>query len=415
VQSFRSLTFVLLSAFVQATFHTPAQASSSGKPRKDESPSSVLLISIDGFRADYLSADRVPHLWKLGQEGVRAKGLQPVFPSLTFPNHYSIVTGLYAEHHGIVSNDMLDPQIPGKRFRLGDSAVMDDPRWWQGGEPIWTTAEKQGVVSATMFWPGSSVEIRGKRPRYWKPYDQTMTNDARVDQVLAWLDLPQVDRPRLITLYFDEVDTMGHMAGPLSPEVLAALSRVDSAIGRVLKGLAERRLQESFNVIVVSDHGMSRVEPDKAIALDRFLDPKDIELVGQGAMASLYPAPGKLEAVYAKLHKADPRLRVFRKAEVPERFHYRDHARIGPLVLLAEPGAYVTVTARAPRPGTHGYDNALPEMFGLFIGSGPRFKQGLTVEPFLNIHVYPLMARILDLNSAPVDGDPKVSSAWLRQ
>lgn len=403
------LSFVLVSLI----FATVASASSGKRPPQVEHRNTqVLLISIDGFRADYLEADRTPQLWALAKKGVRAKGLQPVFPSLTFPNHFSIVTGLYAEHHGIVSNDMIDPQIPGQQFRLGDPAVMDDPRWWQQGEPIWVTAEKQHVRSATMFWPGSSVEIHGQRPTYWKPYDQSVSNDARVDQVLAWLDLPEDQRPRLVTLYFDEVDTAGHLGGPLSKDVVQALSHVDAAIGRLLAGLETRKLK-NLDVVIVSDHGMAAIDPARVIALDTILAATDFQLVGQGAMASLYPADGKLTEVYTKLKGANARMQVYKKDEVPERYHYRDNERIGPIVLVAEEGSYITSKRRALKAGNHGFDNTLPDMAGIFVAAGPDFKSGVTADTFANIHVQPMLTHILGLSPTATDGELKVTTPFL--
>jgi predicted AlkP superfamily pyrophosphatase or phosphodiesterase len=390
-----------------------ACASGGSKPsRRDDSW--VLLISVDGFRADYLESKRTPTLWKIGERGVRAEGLTPVFPSLTFPNHQSIITGLYAENHGIVSNEMIDPDIPGRRFRLGDAAVMDDPRWWQEGEPLWITAAKQGVKTATMFWPGSSVEVRGHRPTYWKTYDQALSNHARVEQILDWLDLPKEQRPRFLTLYFEEVDSAGHASGPQSPEVDKALANIDSAIGRLLDGVRARGLDSTMNVVVVSDHGMAKIEPAKIIALDAYLPAADFQLVGQGAMASLYPADGKFDAVYAKLKNANPRMQVFKKAEVPARFHYRNNDRIGPIVLLAEEGSYIASSPRSLKAGNHGFDNLSPNMRGLFVAAGPDFKPGVKAKPFENIHIYPLLADILGLQPAKVDGELKVTAPFRR-
>ena len=375
---------------------------------------SVLLISIDGFRADYLDAQRSPNLWQIAQQGVRAKGLQPIFPSLTFPNHYAIITGLYAEHHGIVANEMIDPKIPDQRFKLGDPKVMDDPRWWQEGEPLWVTAEKQNVRSATMFWPGSSVEIHSKRPTYWKPFDQSVTNDARVDQIIAWLDLPESQRPHFLTLYFDEVDTAGHMAGPLSAEVIQAIAHVDTAIGRLQSLLKARNLDGSMNIVVVSDHGMAKVDQSKVIALNDYLVSTDYKIIGGGAMASLYPSEGKLDAVYAKLKNANPRMQVFRKSEVPERFHYQNNDRIGPIVLLASEGSYITTSLRGVSTGNHGFDNSLADMFGLFVAQGPAFQSGLTIDTFANIHIYPMLSKVLGITPAKVDGDLSIANKILK-
>jgi predicted AlkP superfamily pyrophosphatase or phosphodiesterase len=193
----------------------------------------TVLVSIDGFRADYLDRGVTPVLSGLAAQGARG-AMRPSFPSKTFPNHYTLVTGLRPDHHGIVENNMEDPAIPGVTFKMSNLAAVADRRWWDGGEPIWVTAERAGIRSATMYWPGSEAEIHGVRPSLWLHFDQNRLSPARVDQTLAWLDLPAEQRPQFVTLYFDEVDTAGHWFGPDSAEVNAAAGRVDQALGRLV-------------------------------------------------------------------------------------------------------------------------------------------------------------------------------------
>ncbi|MDZ7307740.1 MAG: ectonucleotide pyrophosphatase/phosphodiesterase [candidate division KSB1 bacterium] len=259
----------------------------------------VILISIDGFRHDYLDRAAAPNLQRLARNGVRAHGMIPAFPSKTFPNHYTLVTGLYPEHHGIVSNTMLDPE--GKaRFRISDRAAVEDSRWW-GGEPLWVTAQKQGQLTATYFWVGSEAEILGTRPAYWKRYAHNTPNRARVAQVLAWLDLPKPQRPTLITLYFSTVDEAGHEFGPDSPEVMQAVAAIDTVIGTLLEGLAARDIFQQVNLIIVSDHGMAATSAGRVIHLDDYLDLQQVDVIDWTPVLALLPRPGEEEAVYQKL------------------------------------------------------------------------------------------------------------------
>jgi predicted AlkP superfamily pyrophosphatase or phosphodiesterase len=234
----------------------------------------------------------------------------PVFPALTFPNHYTIVTGLRPARHGIVSNVMRDPEIPG-RFSLSDTAVTGDPRWW-GGEPVWNAATRQGQKSATMFWPGSDVAIGGRFPTYWRQFDHNLPPGRRTDQVLEWLSLPDDERPSLVTLYYSDVDTAGHEDGPESPALLAAAVRLDHELGRLLSGVDALGLGQRVHWIVVSDHGMAAVAAERVIVLDDFLDPGDVDLLYVGAMLTLNPAAASLDAVYSALRGQHPHLQVYR-------------------------------------------------------------------------------------------------------
>ncbi len=236
----------------------------------------VILVSIDGWRHDYLERFAPPTLTRLAAAGVRAEALIPIFPSKTFPNHYTLVTGLYPERHGIVSNSMIDPNLPG-RFTLRDRVVQQDTRWW-GGEPLWITSQQQGQLAATMFWPGSDVEIDGHRPRYYRTFENELPNEERVDQLLAWLDQPEATRPTFLTLYFSTMDNAGHDGGPDSPEVGEAAAIVDRAIARLVNGVRAQGLESRVNYVLVSDHGMAAAlarADDRDRRLPRRLDDRD--------------------------------------------------------------------------------------------------------------------------------------------
>ena len=380
---------------------------------------SVVLVSIDGFRDDYLDRYPSPNLHRVIAAGVRAP-LVPVFPTKTFPNHYSIVTGLYPEHHGIVENTMYDPVFD-TVFRISDTAAVADARWW-GGEPLWVTAQRQGHLAAAFFWPGSEAAIGGVRPRYWVHFDSRVPDATRVRQVLDWLSLPEETRPTFVTVYFGQVDHAGHEAGPDSPDVAAAVLQVDSAIGWLLDGLGTRGLSDRVNVIIVSDHGMSRTTPDSVIVLDDYLDrPLVARVTGGSPVVGLWPRAGMLDSVYHRLRGSHPHLSIWNREAIPDRFHYRDNRRIPPLVALADPGWSIAMTRRelADHPerfrgGAHGYDDTVAVMRAIFLAQGPRFKSGVQVPPFRNVHVYDLIAGILGLTPAANDGSRDSTMMLLR-
>lgn len=368
----------------------------------------VVLVGVDGFHPEYLDRAPARHLRRLAGEGVRARWMIPVFPTLTFPNFYSIATGLYPEHHGIVSNTIKDTVLG--RFTLRDTAAARDPRWW-GGEPIWVTAVKQERRAATFFWPGSDVEIAGVRPTYYKDYDGSVPNAERVRQVLEWLSLPPDSMPDLVTLYFSDVDQAGHDFGPNSPETDSAIARVDRAVGALLQGLQQRGLDRRVNIVVVSDHGMAELKQGQLIYLDDYVDTATVNVVDLGPLMSLDVRSGNETDVYRRLRQAHPHLRVYQKSEMPEQLHYRAHHRIPAIIGVADEGWAVTtrgaVAARAgrrPLRGNHGYPPDVPSMRALFLARGPAFARRAVVEPFENIHVYSLVARILGLTPALTDG-----------
>ena len=361
----------------------------------------VILIGLDGYHPSYLSRPPSRHLRELARQGVQARWMTPVFPSLTFPNFYSIATGLYPEHHGIVSNTMLDSALGS--FSLRDRSSVEDPRWW-GGEPIWVTAVKQNQRAATYFWPGSEAEIKRVRPSYYKLYDVSVPDAERVRQVLQWLSLPSAQAPSLLTVYFNDVDDAGHRFGPNAPETDSAIARVDSAVGALMDGLEQRGLTGKVNLIVVSDHGMAEVALDHVIHLEQLIDTAAVNLVDQGPIVSLSPKSGRGDEIIAQLRRA-PQLKVYRKSEIPAALHYRAQSRIQPILAIADEGWIATARSGVPSPrGMHGYPPDLPSMRALFLARGPAFARGAVVPPFQNIHVYDLVAHILGLTPAANDG-----------
>jgi predicted AlkP superfamily pyrophosphatase or phosphodiesterase len=401
-----------------------APAQDGGGPDKDLKPT-VILVSIDGFHPAYLDRYSAPTLSMLARQGVRARWMTPVYPSLTFPNHYSIATGLYPDNHGIVGNNIYDPEFK-QTFSLSKREEVQNGRWWLG-EPIWVTAEKQGQRAAAFFFPGTEAEIGGKRPSHWRTFDGKISNSERVDTALSWLDLPGAERPTLILTYFGDVDHAGHESGPNSVVVGHAVADVDRTLTRLVDGLKSRRLFERVNIIVVSDHGMARVDTSQVVLLDDYFDPKQAEtIVWNGPSANIFPKPGTEQSIYSALKsKAPPQVTVYRKQDVPSRFHYGKNRRIGDVVLMADEGWIILsrelyrAPARAANGGVvyggaHGFDNRLESMRAIFVGHGPAFKQSQVVEPFENVDVYNVMAEILGLKPASNDGGYAAAKAVLR-
>ena len=385
----------------------------------------VILISLDGFRYDYLDRYQPPNLLSLTRNGVQARWMTPSFPSKTFPNHYTIATGLYPQNHGIVENNVFDKGF-NATFTMGNREEVQNGRWWFG-EPIWVTAEKQGQKAAPLFWPGSEAEIAGTRPTYWKPYDGKMPNEARVDSILAWLDLPKAERPTFLSLYFSDVDTAGHDFSPEAAETRDAVFKVDSDLGRLIQGLQTRGIFEQVNLIIVSDHGMAPQDPNNVIILDELFDANLAEkIMWTGEIVSIFPKDGKEAAIYKTLKaKLPPQAGIYQKADLPARLHYSTSPRIAPLLVLPDEGwtlssrkRFDEMKGREPKNGLrggHGYDNELVSMRAIFIGHGSAFKKGIVIEPFENIQLYNVMTRILGLTPAANDGSDVVSNAALTE
>ena len=381
-------------------------------------PPALLLISIDGFRPDYLTPEATPTLAEIAHQGVQARSMRPSFPSLTFPNHYTLVTGRVPDHHGVVNNSMIDPDID-QAFYLSSREAVENPRWWEGGDPIWNTARRAGLRSGTMFWPGSEAPIDGHHPHYWKTFDMNLPPQDRVAQVLAWLDLPAAQRPDFLTLYFDEVDHDAHLHGPQSPEALEAVRRTDAALAQLVEGLKRRGLWERINLVVVSDHGMAATRPDRIILLDDLLPAGSFELLNRGAVAGLAPRAGREAELDAALARPIEHAQCWKKERVPARFRFGSHPRIPPWVCLADEGWTILDRAqlarKKPNPGAHGYDPALPSMAAIFLAHGPDLRQGLTVDAFDNVDVYALLARLLRIAPAANDGDPATTLPMMRE
>lgn len=373
----------------------------------------VILVSFDGFRHDYQERVKTPALDRMAAEGVTTEGLLPVFPSKTFPNHYTQVTGLYPEHHGIVGNTFYDPSS-GSVF----SMTSTESHWW-GGEPIWVTAELQGRSAATCFWVGSEAEIKGVRPSRWLSYDGSLSDAERVQTVLGWIDEP--DPPALVTVYFSQVDSAGHSDGPDAPTVDTAVAEVDAALGMLLGGLEDRGILDETDVIVVSDHGMSQLSPERMIFLDDFID-TDADgtyILSYGAMVPIDVPEEDVEATLKALQPAE-HLTCYSRDASPERWHHKSSNRISSVQCVADDGWSISTRSWFDRypdgysGGTHGYDPQDASMAGIFFARGPSFVQGETVPAFESVEVYNLLAYALGIEPADNDGDISRVEAVLR-
>jgi alkaline phosphatase D len=364
----------------------------------------VVLVSLDGFRYDYAKKYGAKHLLALAAKGASApNGMIPAYPSLTFPNHYTLVTGLYPEHHGIVGNQFYDPARK-ERYSYTDPKTNADGSWY-GGTPLWSLAEKEGMRSACFFWPGSEAEIAGERPSYYLHYDDKFPDEKRIDQVVAWLKLPAEQRPHFITLYYADVDHAGHEFGPYSPQTAAAVKHVDALMGTLETDL--KALHLPIDLIIVSDHGMEKIEGGW-IDLETYA-PLDGFVTAGGYLYA--PSETAANFAYQKLKAADAAFMVYRRENVPAELHFNSNPREGDPVIVARGPYAIRVKAptdredRAPTVGNHGFDPyMMPNMKAVFYAEGPDIRAGVVLKPFENVNVYPLIVRILGLESPPVDG-----------
>lgn len=358
----------------------------------------TVLISIDGFKPDYLKRGITPNLSRLADAGAVAEGMTPAFPSVTFPNHITLVTGVVPDKHGVVNNTMQDPTIPNTRFRLADRAVLADPKWWTEVKPIWVTAHRQKKITSTLFWPGSEVLIEGLQPDDWLPYQEISSHD-RVLKLLEWLDRPNATRADFATLYFSEVDILGHQTSADSPQTNAAIQRVDQEIGAFIAGLEKLHLRSVTNLVIVSDHGMANTSHDKVIALsDLAPDLPPAAIIWTGAFAGIDIEPSKVDAILTLLKKAE-HMACWRKSDIPARFQFGTHRRVPEIFCLADLGWTIINKPGAPIiAGQHGYDPELPDMQALFIASGPRIKNK-KIDRFRNTEVYELLCELVRIKS----------------
>lgn len=361
----------------------------------------TILVSFDGFRWDYTSRGITPNFDFIEENGVKALSLKPSFPSITFPNHISIATGMYPQNHGVIANTMYDP-VTEKLYQLRDTFEVRNPYWYKG-EFIWETAKRQGVKTASYFWPGSEMNLEHRRPDYYEKYEHERDYIERINGVINWLKLPFSERPKFITLYYDLADSEGHRFGPNSPEVNAAVSKLDSLIGILFNKLDEIHLRDSVNIIIVSDHGMTEISNQRYVNIEEIADNPNCKFINRGAIMNIFIRnKNEVDDVYLKLKKNENHYIVYKPEDIPSYYHFNYNHLIGDLFVLAEPGWSVGTNKDKDRMtdykgGNHGFDNSFIEMHGIFYAIGPSFKKNYKTGTIENINIYPLLCKILSI------------------
>ena len=365
----------------------------------------VLVVSFDAFRWDYDNMYETPNLDRMAKNGVIAEKLIPCFPSNTFPNHYSIATGLYPEHHGIVNNSFYAPDLK-LSYRIADRNAVENADFYRG-EPFWVTAMKQGRIAASFFWVGSEAPVGGMHPTYWKIYDEAVTYEERIDTVVKWLSYPVKKRPKIVTLYFDEPDATSHDAGPVSPETGKIVGCLDSLLGVLENKLSELPYSKRINLIVLSDHGMSPVTSERYNNIRDILPERMYENINGGnPVYFIDPAEGKEDSILLLINET-PGVKAWSKDNLPDKWHYGNNERIGEIVAVADSAWYLSMRPKTSdfTGGAHGYDNLNSDMSGIFYATGPAFKKGYRIDSLSNTDIYNLVCKITGLVPAENDGD----------
>lgn len=381
----------------------------------------LILVSIDGFRWDYQDLYDTPNLDHIAASGVKAERMIPVFPTLTFPNHYSIATGLYPANHRLIENQF--PSKDRKRFySLRDRESVHDASWY-AGEPVWVAAERNGVISAAYFFVGTEAPINGIHPTYWHTFDHKIPGNDRVDQVIEWLSLPEDQRPHMITLYFEDVDSSTHRYGPGSDQSVAAIRQTDDYLGRLLAGVADLPVADHVYIIVVSDHGQSAIKQDaEPFILESVVSLDGLTVVDHGSSAFIYlpePDPGRAITIRNAINNTWKHGKAMLREEAPDAWRATEEAGFAEIIVQADPQYLVFSSAdraRNPSLGDHGWAPEFQDMHGIFLATGPRLPKGERIPAIDVIDVYPLMMEILELPvTKPVDGDPDILPSLLKR
>lgn len=415
------LAFILIFGFGFAQTDT-AQVVVPNRKNTDASLTKpyVILISADGFRHDYAKKYNAKNILKLPENGVSAKAMIPSYPSITGPNHYTMITGLFPSHTGFVDNYFYDNKR-NDLFGMSMQSKISDGSWL-GGIPLWSLAEKQGTLAASLFWVASNSDAGGTRPTYYYQYHEKFTADEKINIVLNWLKLPEDKRPHLITFYFPEVDKNGHLYGTESPELRQAVEFVDDAVGKLIQKVNELKLP-NVNFIFVSDHGMIDVDLENPLEIPEILLDKNrfTYFNAQTLLRVMVKNEAEVKQVYRELKKNKTRdYQVYLTEKFPAKLHYRTSedrfGRIGQILLVPNAPKVFLESGSKKTPGKHGYNPfRVPEMRATFIASGPAFKEGKKIGKFRNVNLYPMVAEILGLKvSQTIDGSPKTAKKVLK-
>lgn len=377
-------------------------------------PGYVLLVSFDGFRHDYVEKYDAKNFKDFIENGSAAKSLIPGFPSKTFPNHYSIVTGLYPGNHGLVANSFYD-SIKNTTYKIGKRELVEDP-FYYGGTPLWQLTQQNGYPAASYFWVGSEAPIQGSFPNYYFTYDGSVSNKKRIRQVIKWFELPEKERPHFISLYFSMVDSEGHRSGPNSKSLASTVKKADKLVGFLMKKL--QKIDLPVDVMITSDHGMKEIKTrTHSIDPEPILEtiPNKATVVSGQIITQIYLPETEIDEIYTEIKSLETHFKVYKKGEMPKKWHYNENYRIGDLVILAEPGYIFNNRNLSEIVGVHGYDPfESEEMHGIFYAQGPHIQQAKSIESIENVNIYPLITKILGFENPHIDGEFSNSKAFYK-
>ncbi|XP_070781852.1 ectonucleotide pyrophosphatase/phosphodiesterase family member 5 [Enoplosus armatus] len=363
----------------------------------------LLLLSFDGFRWDYIHRVPMPNFLTLMNEGVMVEQVESAYITKSFPNHYSLVTGLYAETHGIVANEMYDPAM-NRSFSMETGSIYES-RWWEEAVPLWVSIQKAGGRSGAAMWPGSDVKIHGMFPNQYLRYNASVSFETRVKRIIDWFSAPKEEAVDFGVLYWEEPDESGHKLGPQSSLMDDVIAGIDAKLGFLMNELKEAGLFEKVNLIVTSDHGMTQLSTDNIIELDVYVSRDLYTWVDKSPVVGILPEEGKLEDVYSKLVNANPNMVVYKKEDIPGHFHYQHNIRIMPILIEAKEGWTIVQNRTEPfKLGNHGYNNTLRSMQPVFVARGPAFRQKYVKTSMRSVDLYPLMCHILSIRPLPNNG-----------
>ncbi|XP_042359953.1 ectonucleotide pyrophosphatase/phosphodiesterase family member 5 [Plectropomus leopardus] len=363
----------------------------------------LLLVSFDGFRWDYIYRVPTPNFHSIMDDGVKVENVENAYITKTFPNHYSLVTGLYAETHGIVANEMYDPTT-NRSFSMETDSIYES-QWWEEAVPLWVTVQKAGGRSGAAMWPGSDVKIHGMFPNQYLQYNASVSFESRVERIIEWFSAPKEEAVDFGVLYWEEPDESGHILGPQNNLMDKIIAGIDEKLGFLMNELKKAGLYEKVNLIVTSDHGMAQLSRDKIIELDEYVSRDLYTWVDKSPVVGILPKEGKLEEVYSKLVDANPNMVVYKKEDIPEHFHYQHNIRIMPILIESKEGWTITQNSSEHLMlGNHGYDNRLRSMQPVFVARGPAFRQNYIKTSMRSVDLYPLMCHILSIHPLPNNG-----------
>lgn len=374
----------------------------------------LILISLDGFRWDYVEKYKPTNLSAFIKNGIKAESLIPSFPTKTFPNHYTIVTGLYPDNHGILANTFYDYKKD-TIYNNRNRGLVEDG-YFYGGSPIWVEANKADIVTASYFFVGTEADIQGIRPTYYYNYDGSVKNEERINQTLKWLDLNEENRPHLITLYFSDLDDIGHAFGPTNDvELKKALFELDKNLGNLFEGVSKTDLP--VNIIIVSDHGMIDQATVNLIPIESIKNDDLFLTVDNGSIVNIHPTKSEdINSIFEYLKQKEDNFKVYKTENTPGFENIPRNKNWGSIQLIPDFGYYFGTQKRKDvliendvlTTGIHGYDPEYKEMHGIFYANGPALKKGYEIASIKNINIYPLMCKILGLK-IPDDIDGNIN------